>query len=198
MRVPALDESILRRLSALSTTLLGDAMDRMGIPSGIGPIWPGARAVGPARTVWTVPGDNKKVHEAIDLCEPGEMLVVAGGGDTTRALVGELMAIRAMHRDVAGFVIDGAVRDRDELAGLGFPVWARGVSPAGPFKNGPGHIDCPVAIGHVVVCPGDIIAGDSNGLAVVARSQLGEVCARAEELAAGEEAKRKSYERQHA
>jgi len=184
---------VLGRLGGLSTTLIGDAMGRLGIASGLAPIWTGARAVGVARTVWTAQGDNKMVHEAIEVCNEGDFLVVNGGGDTTRALVGELMAIRAMNRGVVGFVIDGAVRDRDELAELGFPVWARAVSPAGPYKNGPGFIDCPVAIGHVVVCPGDVVAGDSNGVVVVPAERAETICKAAEELAATEDSKRRSY-----
>ncbi len=190
---PDLDSGLRRRFAALSTTVIGDAMNRMGVASGLVPIWAGARAVGVARTVWTVPGDNKVIHEALDVCEEGDVLVVNGGGDRSRALVGELMAIRAMKRGVAGFVIDGAVRDRDELAELGFGVWARAVSPAGPYKNGPGFIDCPVAIGSVVVCPSDVVAGDSNGVVVVPALCAETVCAASENIALAEEAKRRSY-----
>ena len=90
-------------------------------------------------------------------------------------------------------MIDGAVRDSEELRRLGFGVWARAVSPAGPYKNGPGKIDCPVSIGHVVVLPGDFLCGDDNGVVVVPKSIAEMVCQRAEKIMLTEDAKRSSY-----
>jgi RraA family protein len=188
---PAL--STLERLAALPTTVVADALDRLGVAGGIHPVWAGARVAGPARTVLTRSGDNLRVHEALESVMPGEVLVIDGGGDTTRALVGELMAMRAVNAGAAGFVVDGAVRDRTALEAMRFPVFARGVSPAGPYKHGPGHLDRPVAIGGVVVAPGDLIIGDDDGLVVVPSADAPAVCARAEELAAAEEAKRQRY-----
>lgn len=183
------------RLGQFATPVVADALDRMGVAEGIHPVWPGAHLCGPARTVWTRSGDNKLVHEALDLAEAGEVLVVNGGGDLTRALVGELMARRAQVRALAGFVIDGAVRDRADLEALGFPVFARGVTPAGPYKHGPGYLDRPVAIGGVCVLPGDFVLGDDDGLVVVAADQLDAVCERAEQIVALEDEKRRSYYR---
>jgi regulator of RNase E activity RraA len=183
------------RLGRFATTVVADALDRMGVAHGIHSIWRGARLCGPARTVWTRSGDNKLVHEALDLAEPGEVLVVNGGGDLTRALAGELMARKSQIRALAGFVIDGAVRDRVDIEALGFPIFARGVTPAGPFKHGPGHLDRPVAIGGVCVPPGDFVLGDDDGLVVVAADEVDAVCERAEQIVAMEDEKRRSYDR---
>jgi RraA family protein len=138
---------------------------------GIHSLWRGAKIAGYARTVWTRSGDNDAIKRAVDRCQPGDVLVVNGQGDTTRALVGELIAERLRVRGVVGMIIDGAVRDVTELERIGFGVWARGVSPAGPYKYGPGQIDVPVAIGGVVVNPGDLIVADDDGVIVIPPSE---------------------------
>jgi 4-hydroxy-4-methyl-2-oxoglutarate aldolase len=183
----------LEQLETLSTTVVADAMNRLGVAEGIRPVWAGARAAGTARTVWVRSGDNLAVHAALDQAKAGEILVINGGGDTSRALMGELMARRGILRQLAGWVIDGAVRDRVELEQLRVPVFARGVSPAGPYKHGPGHLDVPVAIGGVVVSPGDLLRGDDDGVVVVPADRAAEVIARAMQLVAEEQAKRDSY-----
>ncbi len=183
------------RLGQFATPVVADAMERLGVAEGIHPVWSGAQMCGTARTVWTRSGDNKLVHEALDLAEAGEVLVVNGGGDLTRALVGELMARRGQVRGLAGFVIDGAVRDRAAIEELGFPVFARGVTPAGPYKNGPGHLDRPVAIGGVCVLPGDYLLGDDDGIVIVPAADVDAVCERAEQIVANEDEKRRSYYR---
>lgn len=185
--------ALVESLGKLPCANVADAMDRMGVAAGIGPVWPGARISGPAYTVWTRPGDNRVVHEALDSAEPGDVLVVNGGGDCTRALIGELMAIRACKRHLAGFVIDGAVRDREALMDLGLPVFARGVSPAGPYKHGPGWQLCPVAIGGVCVLPGDIVLGDGDGVVVVPQASAVSVLEAAQAIQVNEVAKRASY-----
>lgn len=187
------DTALLQSLGELPCANVADAMDRMGVAAGIQPLWPAARISGPAYTVWTRSGDNRVVHEALDSAEPGDVLVVNGGGDCTRALMGELMAIRASKRGLAGFVIDGAVRDREALIDLGLPVFACGVSPAGPYKNGPGWQLCPVAIGGVCVLPGDIVLGDGDGVVVVPQAIAPSVLEEAQAIQVNEVAKRASY-----
>lgn len=184
---------VIEGLSKLPCANIADAMDRLGVAEGIHAMWSGAKLAGPAYTIWTRSGDNRAVHQAIDAAQPGDVLVVNGGGDTTRALIGELMATRAVKRRLGGFVIDGAVRDRELIGELGLPVFARGATPAGPYKNGPGRLLCPVAIGGVCVLPGDIILGDGDGVVVVPRAMGATVLEAAREIEKTEFAKRASY-----
>lgn len=156
------------RFRVLPTANIADAMQRLGaLDARIKPAWEGAAVVGAAYTVWTRPGDNLGIHEALRHTEPGDVVVVNGGGDESRALIGELIGGRAKGRGVVGFVIDGAVRDTAGLAEYDMPVFARALTPAGPYKDGPFAVAVPVAVGGVVVRPGDIIVGDADGVVVV-------------------------------
>src|SRR5260370_23739552 len=110
----------------------------------------------PAVTVRTRLVDNLLVHKALDLAEPGDLIVVDAGGDLTSAIIGELMVAHARKRGVAGFVIDGAIRDSAAIDAGVFPVFAAGVTHRGPYKDGPGEINVPVAIGGMVIEPGDL------------------------------------------
>lgn len=172
---------VVQRLGALPVANIGDAMQRLGVVEAeIGAVWRGARTAGTARTVEVAGGDNAGVHEAIDTLRPGDVLVVNGHGVRDRALVGELIAERLRARGCVGLVIDGAVRDVDDLEELGFPVFARAVTPAGPYRNGPFRVGVPVAIGGVVVQPGDVIVADGDGVAVVPAAEAAAVLGRAE------------------
>ncbi|POX37322.1 transferase [Streptomyces sp. Ru73] len=187
-----LTPEVLAAYAGLPTANIGDATERLGLlDSGISALWPGARAVGRALTVWTRAGDNHALHEAVKVAQPGDILVVNGEGDVSRALVGELIAERARARGVVGMVLDGAARDVDVLAEMGFPVWARAVTPAGPYKFGPGRVGVPVAVGGVVCRPGDLVAGDGDGVAVVPAERAATVLAAAREVEA-EEARRRA------
>ncbi|MCI2421742.1 methyltransferase [Saccharopolyspora sp. K220] len=182
---------LVHRLAKLPVANISDAMERLNVcDSGIRTTWPGAVLVGRARTVLTRSGDNLWVHHAVAAIQPGEVLAVAGGGDVSRALVGELVAGRAKARGCAGIVIDGAVRDVPAFQRLDIPVFARAVTPAGPYKFGPGYLDRPIAVGGVVVAPGDYLVGDADGVAVVAADQAAEVAAAAERQSAKEELER--------
>ena len=161
-------DDLLEAYRGLAVANIGDARDRMGmVDSGIHSLWKGAKAVGRARTVWVREGDNKAIHEVINHVQPGDIIVINGQGDTNRALIGELITEKLRVRGAVGMIIDGAARDVDVLEEMGFGVWARAVTPAGPYKNGPGQINIPVAIGGVVVNPGDIICADSDGVIVI-------------------------------
>lgn len=175
-------EQLSHRLGALPTPNIGDAMERLGVlDSAIKPIWTGGRVAGPAFTVWTRAGDNAYIHRALAEAAPGDVIVVNGQADESRALMGDLIGARARNAGIAGFIIDGAVRDAAGLEHVGMPVFARTTSPAGPYKNGPGALGCAVAVGGVAVLPGDIVVGDDDGVVVVPR-------ARAEEILLGAEA----------
>jgi 4-hydroxy-4-methyl-2-oxoglutarate aldolase len=161
-------DDLLEAYQGLPVANIGDARDRMGmVDSGIHALWKGAKAVGRARTVWVREGDNQAIHEVVNHVQPGDIVVINGHGDTNRALLGELIAEKLRVRGAAGLVVDGAIRDIDILEEMSFPVWARAVTPSGPYKTGPGKINIPVAVGGVVVNPGDIICADSDGVIVI-------------------------------
>lgn len=143
--------------------------------------------VGPALTVKTRPGDNLMIHKAIDMAEPGDVIVVDGGGDLTNALIGELMTTYAKSRGIAGFVINGAIRDLDVIAKGGFPVYAAGVTHRGPYKDGPGEINVPIALDGMVIQPGDLIVGDADGLLCIPMDSAEEVLAAARNKTAAEQ-----------
>ena len=124
---------------------------------------------GVAFTVKTPIGDNAMIHYALDLAHPGDVLVVDGGSELSRALMGEIMFTYAWQKGLAGIIVDGAIRDVDCLTRLPIPVYARGVTPQGPYKYGLGEINFPVACGGQVVCPGDILIGDADGIVVIRR-----------------------------
>ncbi|MCW4460004.1 methyltransferase [Microbacterium sp. MPKO10] len=177
-----LSESDVRmRLASVAVSQVGDVMDRLGlVDSAITPAWKGARFVGRAVTVLTAAGDNKVIHDVIPTLTDGDVLVINGQGATSRALIGELMAERGQRKGCVAYVIDGAIRDVDEIGELRFPVYARAVTPAGPYRNGPGKIGVPVAIGGVVVAPGDWLVGDSDGVAVIPQADVESVIVDAE------------------
>lgn len=158
------DPELIARFADIPVPNLGDAMNRTAaISSRIAPV-NGARLMGTAYTVRVPAGDNLLFYYAIDNALPGDVIVVDGGGFEERALCGEIMAAFARKRGLAGFVVNGAIRDRVELSQMDFPVFARASCPNGPYKNGPGEINVPVNIGGRVICPGDLLIGDGNGL----------------------------------
>jgi len=193
MTMASLPHDLLERFASTPAANVADAQERFGVASGLVPMWPGARLAGPALTVWTRPGDNLYIHHALDIANPGDIIVINGHGDVTRALIGDLIGIRARSLGVGGFVIDGAVRDADALAECGMPVFARAVTPAGPYKHGPGRLQQPVAISGVVVMPGDIVVADADGVVIVQRGEAERVLADAEKIEAAEAQKRIAY-----
>ena len=131
------------------------------------PMHKGGRLGGPALTVKCRPGDNLMIHKALDLAVPGDIVVVDAGGDLTNSLFGELMLSYAMQRRLGGIVLNGAVRDIDVIAAGSFPLYAAGVTHRGPYKDGPGEINVPIAVDGMVIEPGDLILGDADGLLCV-------------------------------
>lgn len=140
------------------------------------------RLLGPAITVKVYPGDNLMVHKALDLAEPGDVIVVDTSSSDKTAVLGDLVSTKARHRGVAGFLVDGLIRDLPGIRELGdFPVFARGVTPIGPLHRGPGEINFPISAGGVVVHPGDLIVGDLNGVVVIPRDIAEELLERLQE-----------------
>ncbi len=173
------DASAIDALRGLPTSVIGDVMGGRLVgttalrPINRSPVF----ACGSAFTVRVRAGDNLLIHKALDLLQPGDILVVDGEGDTTRALVGEIMMTSARVQGATAFVMDGAIRDADAFEEHRFPCWARGISLRGPYKDGPGSINVPVTIGGMVVNPGDIVVGDGDGVIAVPRALAAEVAA---------------------
>jgi RraA family protein len=161
--------TVIEGFRSAATAVISDNLSRLPGAVGIRPFHKAGVLVGTAFTVRTCPGDNLVIHEALDLIRPGDVLVVDGGGDTSRALLGEIMLTIAQSRGAAGIVIDGAIRDVGAISQSPFPCFAKAAIHKGPYKNGPGEINVPVTIGGMVVEPGDVIVGDDDG--VVAFSQ---------------------------
>lgn len=149
----------------VSTTSISDNLSRLAGSVGLRPFHSHGRSmIGTAFTVRTAPGNNQIVYEALERVSPGQVIVVDGGGDVSRALIGEIMVSLATLRGAAGLVIDGAVRDVAALAFADLPVFARAACLRGPYKGGPGELDVPVSIAGMVVKPGDIVIGDADGV----------------------------------
>lgn len=181
---------LLNDFARVPTAAIGDARDRLGVVDPrVRTMWPDAHIAGRALTVLCRPGDNKGIHQALTVAQPGDVLVVDGGGDESRALIGELIAHRAINRGIRGMVIDGAVRDVNALQEAGFPVWAVGSSPAGPYKFGPYRVGVDVAVGGVVVHRGDLVIGDSDGVIVVPFAEAERTLADAQAVLADEESR---------
>lgn len=161
---PPADAALVEAFRGRAVANISDNLERLSAAVGLRPFHAGGMLAGTALTVRTRPGDNFAIHQALDLVRPGYVLVIDGGGDTSRALVGEIMKAVAQSRGCVGFVIDGAIRDADAFAGDGFPCFARAAIHAGPYKSGPGEINVPVSIGGMVVAPGDIVVGDADGV----------------------------------
>lgn len=134
--------------------------------------------IGPACTVKVFPGDNLMVHKALDIAKPGDVVVVDAGASRMNAVLGDLISSKAKHRNIAGFVVDGYVRDLPDILPLDFPVFARGTTPIGPLHRGPGEINYPICSGGVVVNPGDIVVADSFGVVIVPKESAAEILKR--------------------
>jgi RraA family protein len=161
---PAIDPDLLAAFQDVATATISDCLDRMPVLLGLRAFHRRGRLLGTAFTVQVRAGDNLAIHEALEQVRRGDVIVVDGGGDTSRALVGDVMKAIAESRGVAGFVVDGAVRDTDAFAESDFPCYARAATPRGPFKTGPGATNLPVSVGGWTVNPGDVVVGDADGV----------------------------------
>ena len=153
------------KFRAIPTANISDCMSRMAAGgSRIRPMHSDGVLVGPAFTVKTRPGDNLMVHKALDMALPGDVIVVDAGGDLTNALFGAIMSAEAEAAGVAGLVINGAIRDAGAIRNGRLPIFAAGVTHRGPYKDGPGEINVPIALDGMVIEPGDLILGDDDGV----------------------------------
>jgi len=184
------DSATAQAFKSLPVSNISDVMSRMSATaSRLRPMHAGGGMAGPAFTVKTRPGDNLMVHKAIDVAEPGDVIVVDAGGDLTNAIIGEMMLAHAIKRGLAGFVIDGSIRDVMAIRASKTPVYAAGVTHRGPYKDGPGEINNTVSVGGMIVNPGDLILGDADGVVCVPYDNVDTVLAdaRAKHKAEGEQ-----------
>lgn len=181
---PAID--IIKGFRGIPVANISDLMNRSGVlDSRIQKIG-GRKLIGPAFTVRTRAGDNLMLHKALQMAEPGDVIVVDGAGELSQAITGEIMMATAAQKGIAGVIIDGAVRDVEALRQMEMPIYAAGVTPAGPYKDGPGEINVPVSVGGVVIRPGDIIVGDGDGVVVIRPDDVGDLIEKAQAKHKGE------------
>jgi 4-hydroxy-4-methyl-2-oxoglutarate aldolase len=170
---------LLEEFRDVPTTALSDAMGRHGaLSSMIRPIYENIRMVGSALTVLCFPGDNIMTHKALQMIEPGDVLMI-DDGDYDTGCFGHKSALNALSRGGVGIVASGSVRDVEMLRRDRFPTFCRSVSPRAPQKNTPGSINVPVQIGGIVICPGDIVVGDDDGVVVVPLAMATEILTKA-------------------
>jgi regulator of RNase E activity RraA len=182
-RIDRPDAETAAKLGEFDTATISDLMNRLYtmVPAVRNMTDPSLRVRGPACTVKVYPGDNLMVHKSLDVAEAGDVVVVDTSASGLTAVLGDLVCTKARHRRIAGFVVDGLIRDLERIQELGdFPVFARGVTPIGPLHRGPGEINHPIAAGGVVVNPGDLVVGDLNGVVVVPRELTEEMVRRLE------------------
>jgi len=186
-RTRQVDARYVQAFAEIPVANVSDCMTRMtaGGPR-LRPMHDGARMGGPALTVKCRPGDNLMIHKALDLAQPGDVIVVDAGGDLTNSLFGEIMVSYAASRKLGGVVLNGAVRDIDFIAAGSFPIYAAGVTHRGPYKDGPGEINVPIAIDGMVIHAGDLVLGDADGLLCVPFEDCERVLAASREKVAQE------------
>lgn len=179
------DKATVELFRGIPAPNVGDNMNRIYALTGL-KTFNDVPLLGTAFTVKVPAGDNLMFNRAIDLALPGDVLVVDGGGSLERALCGEIMISYAKQRGLAGFIVNGCVRDVAAIAEMGFPVFAVGQNPNGPLKNGPGEINVPVVAGGMAILPGDILVGDVDGVVVVRPRDAKEVAEKASKQNEGE------------
>ncbi len=175
------DPQVLRALQEIPVSALSDTMHRNTGTTGLRPFHrPVKRTMaGTAVTARSRGGDNLTYLRSLDFCRPGDVLLIDAGGDLNNAVVGGILTFYAATSGLAGVVIDGAIRDVAEIRERDFPVYARGVTHRGPYKDGPGEINVTVSVGGMVVHPGDIIVGDQDGLLAIPQDGVHEVIEKA-------------------
>ncbi len=160
-----LPSAFMKNFAEFATPDISDLLNRLyAADSGIRCLTGNHRLCGPALTVKVFPGDNLMVHKSLDVAMPGDIVVIDARASTMNAVAGDLISTKAKHRGIAGFVIDGLVRDLPAIKDLDFPIFARGTTSIGPLHRGPGEIGYPICCGGVVVNPGDIVVADPAGV----------------------------------
>ena len=189
------EPSIIDRLGAAGAATVHEAIGRVGyVGPHLKPIQTDTKIAGSAVTVLSHPGDNIMIHAAVEMCQPGDVLVVANTAPSTHGMFGDLFATSLMARGVRGLVIDAGVRDTADLRSMGFLVWSQHVSCQGTVKNTPGSVNVPVVLGGVTVQPGDVVCADDDGVVIVERANAAWALERADARLAKEEQMRATLE----
>lgn len=186
------EKSLVERFRKIPAANVADCMNRIfALHSDIKLMSaPKERMCGVALTVKVRPGDNLMLHQALNMAQEGDVIILSNEGDRTQAIMGEIMyKYLSEFKKVAGIVIDGPIRDIDVLAHENCPIYATGTTPGGPFKLGPGEVNAPISIGGVPVLPGDILLGDADGVIVIPRHDAADLIEQAEDNAAKDAAK---------
>lgn len=185
---PRPPENLVKRLGEAPTGWVVDSNGRRGaLDYRIRPLTAARRFCGVALTVWSRARDNLTPYAAIQYARPGDVMIIAADGYEEASVVGDVLVGMAKNQGIIAFVTDGMVRDIDGLNAVGIPVFARGLSPNSPSKDGPGTIGLPITLGGVAVNAGDVVMGDQDGVVIVAREALESVVAALAEVKAKEE-----------